>query len=103
MVKFLKFFLCDFREIKNRKIPFALIRANQWTIFPHLCVIKLILELHKEVNQAVKNNPDKFPKGYIITVNKNEKGELVKNFDRFKTLKHSSVPIKAFTDIYYYL
>jgi hypothetical protein len=52
----------------------------------------------KEVNQAVKNNPDKFPKGYIITVNKNEKGELVKNFDRFKPLKHSSAPIKAFTE-----
>ena len=36
----------------------------------------------REVNQAVKNNPDKFPKGYIITINKNEKNELVKNFDR---------------------
>jgi len=52
----------------------------------------------KEVNQAVKNNPDKFPKGYIITVNKNEKGELVENFDRFNALKHSSAPIKAFTE-----
>jgi len=52
----------------------------------------------KEVNQAVKNNPDKFPKGYILTVNKNEKGELVKIFDRFNSLKHSSAPIKAFTE-----
>ena len=52
----------------------------------------------KEVNQAVRNNPDKFPKGYIITVKKNEKTELVKNFDRFNSLKHSSVPIKAFTE-----
>jgi hypothetical protein len=52
----------------------------------------------KRINEAVKNNPDKFPKGYIITVNKNEKSELVENFDRFKTLKHSTVPIKAFTE-----
>ena len=52
----------------------------------------------KEVNQAVKNNPNKFPKGYIFSVNKKDKNELVKNFDRFKTLKHSSVPIKAFTE-----
>ena len=52
----------------------------------------------KEVNQAVKNNPEKFPKRYIITVNKKEKSELVKNFDRFSSLKHSSAPIKAFTE-----
>jgi len=48
----------------------------------------------KEVNQAVKNNQDKFPDGYIITVNKNEKCELVKNFDQFNSLKHSYVQIK---------
>ena len=52
----------------------------------------------KRVNEAVKNNPDKFPKGYIITVNKTEKIELVENFDRFNSLKHSSAPIKAFTE-----
>ena len=27
----------------------------------------------KEVNQAVRNNPDKFPEGYIITLTKNGK------------------------------
>jgi len=52
----------------------------------------------KEVNQAVKNNPDKFPKGYIIIVSKNEKSELVKIFDRFSSQKHSSAPIKAFSE-----
>jgi len=29
-----------------------------------------------------------------ITVNKNEKNELVENFDRFNALKHSSAPVK---------
>ena len=52
----------------------------------------------KRINEAVKNNPDKFPKGYIITANKNEKAELVENFDRFNPLKHSSAPVKAFTE-----
>jgi len=52
----------------------------------------------KEVNQAVKNNPEKFPEGYIITLDKNEKNELVKNFDQFKPLKHSSAPLKGFTE-----
>ena len=51
----------------------------------------------KEINQAVKNNPKKFPKGYVFTANKGET-ELVKNFDRFNNLKHSTAPLKAFTE-----
>jgi len=51
--------------------------------------------LTKEVNQAVKNNPEKFPSGYIVEADKNE---LVKNFDRFKNLKHSIAQPKAFTE-----
>ena len=27
----------------------------------------------KRVNEAIKNNPEKFPKGYIITLTNNEK------------------------------
>lgn len=26
----------------------------------------------REINQAVRNNPDKFPKGYIIEIDKSE-------------------------------
>jgi len=43
----------------------------------------------KEINQAVKNNPDKFPEGYIIALSKNEKNKVVKNFDHLKKLKYS--------------
>ena len=52
----------------------------------------------KEINQAVKNNPEKFPIGYILPVNENDLDELVKNFDRFNILKHSSVTPNAFTE-----
>ena len=52
----------------------------------------------KEINKAVKNNPDKFPNGYILELTKNEKDELVKNFHRFNTLKHSTVSPKALTE-----
>jgi len=51
--------------------------------------------LTKEVNQAVKNNPEKFPCGYIF---EGDRDELVKNFDRFKNLKHSTTQPKAFTE-----
>ena len=52
----------------------------------------------KELNQAVKNNPEKFPKGYILELSEPEKFELVKNFDRFEKQKHSTVLPKAFTE-----
>ena len=52
----------------------------------------------KRINEAVKNNPDRFPDGYIVEIDKDTKNELVENFDRFKTLKHSSVKPKAFTE-----
>ena len=52
----------------------------------------------KRINEALKNNPDKVPDGYVITLNIKEKDELVENFDRFKTLKHSTVEPHAFTE-----
>jgi len=52
----------------------------------------------KEINQAVKNNLDKFPKGYVFEIDMNEKMELVKIFDRFNKLKHSVTSPKAFTE-----
>ena len=35
----------------------------------------------KEINQAVRNNPEKFPKGYIFQTTDDEKSEVVKKFD----------------------
>jgi hypothetical protein len=52
----------------------------------------------KRINEAAKNNPDKFPKGYIFRLTKKEKEELVEIFDRFKHLKHSTVFPTAFTE-----
>ncbi len=40
----------------------------------------------KEINQAVRNNPEKFPEGYIFELIEMEKSELVKIFDRFNRL-----------------
>ena len=51
----------------------------------------------KEINQAVKNNPDKFPYGYIFVLDKYEKAEVVKSFDRLNKLKFSTVEPTAFT------
>jgi hypothetical protein len=52
----------------------------------------------KRVNEAVSNNPEKFPEGYILELFESEKNELVENFDRFNRLKHSTSVPKAFTE-----
>ena len=70
----------------------------------------------KRINEAVKNNPDKFPKGYIIQLSKQEwynvraclmssnvrKTEDCskpdENFDQLGTRKHSSALPNAFAE-----
>lgn len=61
-------------------------------------VAELYGVLTKEANQAVRNNPDKFPYGYLFELDKYEKAEVVKNFDRLKKLKFSKVAPNAFTE-----
>lgn len=50
------------------------------------------------VNQAVKNNPDKFPDGFLIPLTSEEKQEVIKNFDHLAGLKFSPVNPTAFTE-----
>lgn len=52
----------------------------------------------KRVNEAVKNNPLKFPYGYLFELDKYEKAEVVEKFDHLKRLKFSKVSPTAFTE-----
>lgn len=52
----------------------------------------------REINQAVKNNPQKFPTRYLIELDKQTKEEVIKNFDHLHNLVFSHAPIKAFTE-----
>jgi phage regulator Rha-like protein len=49
----------------------------------------------REVNQAIKNNPDKFPVGYVVEA---DKDELIKIFDMSKNIKNYPGTPKAFTE-----
>lgn len=51
----------------------------------------------KRLNEAVNNNPDKFPNGYLFPLQQSEIQQLVENFDRFATMKHS-ISNYAFTE-----
>ena len=48
----------------------------------------------REINQAVRNNPEKFPPNYVIELNKEEKLDVIKFFDNLSNLKFSQVFLK---------
>ena len=52
----------------------------------------------KEVNQAVKNNPKKFPKGYLIELKRSELRDLRSKFLTTKLEMTRALP-KAFTEL----
>lgn len=56
----------------------------------------------REINQAVRNNPDKFPEGYVIEIDKSELSALRSKFLILKKTRgrgeHSKYPPKAFTE-----
>jgi len=52
----------------------------------------------RDINKAVKNNPDKFPEGYIFALSKEEKAEVVEIFHHLAKLKFSPQLPKAFTE-----
>ena len=55
------------------------------------------------MNEAVRNNPDKFPSGYLFELDRYEKDDLVKIFDRLSNLKYSAVSPTAFTECGLYM
>ena len=52
----------------------------------------------KRINEAVRNNPHKFPDGYYFVLDDTEKKEVVENFDHLKKLRFSPVVPTAFTE-----
>ena len=52
----------------------------------------------REINQALKNNPRKFPSDFVIELTNSEKQEVIKKFDNLKGLKFSRVAPHAFTE-----
>ena len=85
--------IIKFEELENK-----LIKYNEEFVLVDRDVAQLYGVETRDINKAVANNPEKFPKGYIIELNEDEKKELVENFHRFNTLKHSTVAPHAFTE-----
>ena len=84
--------------IKIENIEKKLIEISHQKVLIDSDVAEIYGVATKRINEAVKNNPDRFPKGYCFEISNNMKNELVENFDRFKKIKHSTVSPKAFTE-----
>jgi len=52
----------------------------------------------RDINKSVKNNPEKFPKGYLFELSIEEKEEVVENFHHLNKNKFSPTLPKAFTE-----
>ena len=55
----------------------------------------------KRINEAVKNNPEKFPEGYVLILDKSEEQILrskISTLEKLGSGQHSKYGIKAFTE-----
>ena len=85
--------LVKFDDVENK-----IIELRNQNVFLDSDIAILYGVTTKEINQAAKNNPEKFPEGYIFSITKEEKAEVVKNFDHLSNLKFSPQLPKAFTE-----
>lgn len=84
--------------IKFENLESKLIEYKNEVVLIDSDVAELYGVATKEINQAVSNNLDKFPDGYIIELSKEEKNEVVKKFDHLEKLKYSHYLPKIFTE-----
>ena len=102
--------------IKPGNIENKIIEIRDQQVILDFDVAELYGVVTKRVNEAIKNNPEKFSKGYIFELTKQEwrqirvaqnhsnnsdtdnYSDVVENFDQFKNRKHSYVVPKAFTE-----
>jgi hypothetical protein len=80
------------------KIQQLLISIDNQQVLVDRDVASLYGVATKRINEAVKNNPDKFPEGYVIELNTTQKAKLVENFDHLKSMKYAKTTPKAFTE-----
>lgn len=86
-------------DLENIKDKIVIVRGQQTILDSDVAMLYGVET--KRVNEAVKNNPDKFPEGYIIYLSNDEADSLR---SKFSTLKnpgrggHSKYSPKAFTE-----
>ena len=85
--------IVKFEDVANKVIE---IRGDR--VILDSDVAKLYGVETRDINKSVKNNPDKFPSGYIFELTINEKQEVVENFHHLYKIKFSPQLPRAFTE-----
>lgn len=85
--------ILNFEEVENRIMD---IRGQKVILDSDVATLYGVET--KRINEAVKNNPDKFPEGYMLQLSQEEKNKVVENFDHLQKLKFSYQLPKAFTE-----
>jgi len=83
--------------LKNNSVEEKIITIRGISVILDSDVAELYGVETMRINEAVKNNPEKFPEGYIFELSKKEKKEVIENFDNPK-IKFSPAFPKAFTE-----
>ena len=81
------------KKLSYQDVKDKIVRLNNQNVILDYAVAELYGVQTKEINQAVKNNPKKFPPGYIISLSEED---LRSNF--LTTNSKSRVTPKAFTE-----
>jgi len=87
--------------LKNNSVEERIITMRGISVILDSVVAELYGVETKEINQAVKNNPNKFPEGYILEVSEEEYKSLRSKFLTLKNQgrgKHVKYLPKAFTE-----
>lgn len=90
--------MSDILKYENNEVEDKIILVRNQYVIIDSDVAELYGVETKRINEAVKNNPEKFPAGYIFDLSDSEKKEVVENFDHLLKLKFSSTLPKAFTE-----
>ncbi len=83
--------------VKFETIENKLIKYNNQLVIVDSDVAQLYGVETRDINKAVRNNPDKFPDGYVITLTKDELKTLQWKFSTAK-FNMTRVPPKVFTE-----
>ena len=84
-------------KLSIHTIESLLINAQNEQVILDRDVAQLYGVLTKRINEAVKNNPDKFPDGFLITFNKMQWDDLRTKISTTNFSKTRVLP-KAFTE-----
>ena len=83
--------------ILKQRLEDFIVPLRRWQVILDMHVAQLYGVQTREINKAVKNNPEKFPKGYVIQSKNNELQRLRWKISTANLSKRRSLPY-AFTE-----